>query len=148
MKYQEDVVVVFFTETWSRIAMARRLHKLNKLKYIASYVRCIPWPHVDAYNNFVTTFVTAKTSAELKAPILTTKEQIIRRLNYNTYIFNRFDHDYYVMEEYSKIKLTNAEKIAARKIIAQLLQVGPDGEPLADKAVPGFKAWELETLQF
>lgn len=144
MKEQFNVIAVFFTETWPRIMTARRLHKLNRLDYIVSHVRCIPWPHVEAYNKFVTTLATSSTAKELKVLILTTKEHIIRRLNHNSHIFNRFGHFEFDLAQYEKVKLTKAEKIAARQVIAQLLQVGPDGEALAEQVVPGFEEWQPE----
>jgi len=137
-----NVVAVFFTETWPRILMARRLHKIDKLKTIVSHIRCIPWPHVDAYNQLLEKIAKARTSSELRVPLMEAKEPIIRRLNHNRYIFNRLDVDH---DRFATAKLSAAEKTWARQIIFEVMQVGPDGEPKAGRAVPWFGEWEPES---
>ena len=137
-----NVIAVFFTETWPRILLARRLHKIDKLKTIVSHLRCIPWPHVTAYNSLLETLVTARTASELRIPLMEAKEPVIRRLNHNSWIFNRFDVDH---DLFPNAKLSASEKAWARQVIIQVMQVEPDGEPKAGRAVPWFGEWEPES---
>lgn len=135
-----SIPAVFCTETWPRIARAMRLHRLDKLGTIHSHVRCIPWPHVAAYNALLERIVTARTTAELRLPILAAKEQVIRRIIHNTYPFSLCG-DWENRDAYASFNLSAAERDWARRIIVSILRVGPEGDPADESAVPWFAAW-------
>lgn len=138
-----NVLTLFWSETWPRIRSARRLHKIDTLKYISSFVRCIPWPHVDAYNAVLEKLITARTAAEAKGAVLLAKEQVIRRINHNSGVFeHRIDP-----AVYAGVILSPCDKIRARELIVQIMRVGPDGKPLTSVAVPWFAAAQAAVLQ-
>jgi hypothetical protein len=122
-------VSVFWRETEARLERLIRLQKLDKLRFMHSHVRCIPWPHVGEYNALLERMVCAPTTAELKPEMLAAKEQVARRLNRNAArVFCGIGRNAPQIAS-TLPTLSHTERADARTRIIELLQVGADGEP-------------------
>ena len=86
-----DVAILWQRLVWPRIMYARSLHKLNRMSTIESRIRIVPWPHIESYKALIQRLITARTKNELRHSILDAKEQVIRRINYNSINFAAFD---------------------------------------------------------